>query len=345
MQVIKAGRAPGSLQITYTGTPQVALVLPLAPGIASVPAVAGAGQATFTATAGPTINSFSYSESAQPIPGKQLLTLSFDDLDGVSGNFSLGQTALLTTFQANAVVNIGGNCVIGTHTALTTFRMNALVNVAGNFQPSTMPALTTFEVNSLVNVGALFAPTTMAVLTVFRVNSLVNIIGAFTPQAMAALTTFEANALLNVGGNFNPSAMGSLVTFQVNSVQNIAGNMSPLSMGSLTTWSLAGMVKYGGTISIPSASMANVSNVTLGTIGTLKAIAGATITLSGLKLPSANVNAILALLVSLDGTAGTTLWGPAQTLTINGGTNGAPTGQGATDKTTLQGRGATITTN
>jgi hypothetical protein len=85
--------------------------------------------------------------------------------------------------------------------------------------------------------------------------------------------------------------------------------------------------------------------MTLGTIGTLKAINGATINVSGQALTSASVNAILHLLVSLDGTNGTTLWGSGKTLTINGGTNAAPSGQGATDKATLQGRGATITTN
>ncbi len=115
-------------------------------------------------------------------------------------------------------------------------------------------------------------------------------------------------------------------------------------MASLTTASFAGMVAYGSTITINSG-LGNLTSVTLGTIGTLKSIAGATINISGQKLTQANVNAILALLVSLDGTNGTTLWGAGKTLTINGGTNGAPSGQGITDKATLQGRGATITTN
>lgn len=105
------------------------------------------------------------------------------------------------------------------------------------------------------------------------------------------------------------------------------------------------MVNYASTITVPSATCANVASVTLGTVGTLKSILGATITLSGLKLPSANVNAVLALLVSLDGTNGTTLWGSGKTLNISGGTNGAPTGQGITDKATLVARGATVTTN
>lgn len=104
------------------------------------------------------------------------------------------------------------------------------------------------------------------------------------------------------------------------------------------------MIVWGSNIAMNSSN-GNLASITLGTIGTLKQIAGTTITLSGQKLTSANVNAIMALLVSLNGSSGTTAWGSGKTLTINGGTNGAPTGQGITDKATLVARGATITTN
>jgi hypothetical protein len=115
-------------------------------------------------------------------------------------------------------------------------------------------------------------------------------------------------------------------------------------MAALTTINAPAMVSYASTISAPSASMGNVTTAVFGTVGTLKSIGG-NITLSGLKLDAASVNGILALLVSLDGTNGTTLWGSGRVLTINGGTNAAPSGQGITDKATLQARGCTITTN
>lgn len=94
-----------------------------------------------------------------------------------------------------------------------------------------------------------------------------------------------------------------------------------------------------------NSALGNLANVTLGTVGTLKTVTGATINISGQKLTAASVNAILALLVSLDGTNGTTLWGAGKTLDVSGGTSSAPTGQGITDKATLIGRGATVTTN
>lgn len=315
------GGAAYELKITYTGTPQTALVLPLVPGIAVVPVAAVGGQATYTAAAGPTIAGFSYSEG-NLTTGNRLLTLNFDDLAGVSGSFSPGSMTALTALQANALVIVGLN-----------------------FSPATLPALTTLEANSLVTVANTFGPNAMAVLTTMQFNSLVGIGGGFSPNTMALLTTMEANSLVRIGTSFAPSTMASLVTLSFPALTTIGTTFAPVTMAACTTVSLPAMVSYGSTIAIPSASMGNVAAFTMGTVGTLKSIAGATITLSGLKLPSSEVNAILALLVSLDGTNGTTLWGTGKTLTINGGTNGAPTGQGATDKTTLQARGATITTN
>jgi len=151
-------------------------------------------------------------------------------------------------------------------------------------------------------------------------------------------------ALQTVSGNFSPNTMASLTTVSANALQTVGGTVVIAIMAALTTVSFANAVSYGSTITMNS-NLGNLVSVTLGTVGTLKSIGGTTINISGQKLTAVSVNALLALLVSLDGTNGTTTWGSGKTLTINGGTNSAPTGQGATDKTTLQGRGATITTN
>jgi hypothetical protein len=60
-------------------------------------------------------------------------------------------------------------------------------------------------------------------------------------------------------------------------------------------------------------------------------------------LPSASINAILADFVAAH-TAGR-INGANLRLGLSGGTNGAPTGQGVTDRTFLVGLGAVITTN
>jgi len=61
-------------------------------------------------------------------------------------------------------------------------------------------------------------------------------------------------------------------------------------------------------------------------------------TASGCALSAASVNHILARHVANAAYV-------SGTVTLNGGTNAAPTGQGITDKTTLQGRGVTVLTN
>ena len=381
-----------SLKITYTGTPQTALVFSMVPGNAIVPIVAGSGQMTYTAGNTPAIASFTYAEtSALSTSGADKLTsFSFDDLVSVSGAFtpsmpsatsfqantltsvggafSPGGGLALTTLEANALTYVGGAFSPGA-SGLTSFQFNSLVSVGGAFQPSGMGFLTTFQCNSLVSVGGLFQPSSLTILTSLQLNSLVTVGGTFQPQTMAALTTLQCNALTYIGGSFQVSSMASLTTLECNSLEVVRGAFQPStlallttltfntlttigsllslsnSMPSLTTVSFAGMINYESSILISSIGCPNVSSVTLGTIGTLKSISGSTITLSGLMIPSANVNDILALLVSLDGTGGTTLWGAGKTLLINGGTNGAPTGTGITDKATLIARGATVTTN
>jgi len=62
------------------------------------------------------------------------------------------------------------------------------------------------------------------------------------------------------------------------------------------------------------------------------------INLSGLALGVTHVNQILSDLVSSG-------WGAGSTLNIQGGTSSGPSGQGIVDVATLEGRGATVTTN
>ncbi|MDP2136365.1 MAG: hypothetical protein Q8J74_00790 [Candidatus Didemnitutus sp.] len=274
-----------------------------------------------------------------------LTTLSLPELVAVGGGFSPSFMASLTTLSLPKLTRVVGAFSPGNMAALTTLSIPELVTVGGIFGPSSMSALITLTAPKLVTVRGTFNPGAMAALTTLSLPELVTVSGTFSPSSVALLTTLSAPKLATVGGNFNPSWMAALTTISLPQLTIITGTCNPSNMALLATFSLPAMVSYGSTISIPSASMGNVSSVTLGTIGTLKSISGTTITLSGLKIPSANVNAILALLVSLDGTNGTTLWGSGKTITINGGTNGAPTGQGLTDKATLQGRGATITTN
>ena len=246
------------------------------------------------------------------------------------------------TFDNLAGIMGQSNFAPDTLEGLTSLSFPILAYVGGSFYPSTLPSLTTLSIPVLANVGT-FSPNGMNSLTTLSAPELVYP-GNFTPNTMSALTTFSFPKLRSVVGNFSPNTMGSLTTVSMPSLIYVAGNASIATMASLTTASFPAMIQWGGTI-IMNTALGKLANVTLGTVGTLKTIAGATTNISGQKLTAASVNAILALLVSLDGTNGTTLWGAGKTLNVSGGTSSAPTGQGIVDKATLIARGATVTTN
>jgi hypothetical protein len=94
-----------------------------------------------------------------------------------------------------------------------------------------------------------------------------------------------------------------------------------------------------GTITIEAESLVDL---TLGTIGVSKQF-GDILCQASSPLSSESVNRILALLVSLDGTNGTTLWNGQVLLNAVGAE--PPTGQGLLDVATLEARGATVGVN
>jgi len=263
-----------------------------------------------------TQTTFSFTD---PVGG--LTSLTFDNLAGMVG---------------------GANFSPASASAITSISLPKLAYVSGSFNASTMASLTTLSIPVLA-YAAQFSPASMNSLTTLSAPELVYA-GGFLPATMSALTTFYFPLLRSVPGTFSPNTMGSLTTVSLPSLVYVGGNASLATMASLTTANFPAMIQWGGTIAM-NTGLGKLADVTLGTVGTLKVITGATTNISGQKLTAASVNAILALLVSLDGTNGTTLWGSGKTVNVSGGTSSAPTGQGIVDKATLVARGATVTTN
>ena len=356
-----------ALKLTYTGTPRAAIMLPLAPGVVTIPPALVAGQATYSPTPGQHITGLTYTEVAAlgTTTGPHLLTLSFDDCGGCAGDFALTNFPSLTALSLPVFMACAGNFAPVHMPLLTTLSHPALL-YAGYYQPAFLDTLATLSAASLQHVVHDFYPQFMAGLTSWNFPSLASVGGDvraasfgslvtlsfpalafvggnFNPNTMASLTSLGLAALANVLGDFHPQSMGALTTINAPALANVSGNITIDTMASLTTVSLANLVTCPGTISLQTSN-GNLTSVTLGTPGVTKALTGASIRIDGQKLTAASVNAILALLVSLDGTNGTTFWG-SKTLIINGGTNAAPTGQGITDKATLIARSASITTN
>lgn len=219
-----------------------------------------------------------------------------------------GTLDALTTLSLPNMVTAGS--IIFSSTSLTTHSYPSLVNMLGNFG-GTLPALTTISVPNLVSIGNSFNGTFSTITTV-NFPSLVSLGAAF--PTLAACTSFLVPSLQVIGGAF------------------------ALTAASLTTFSLPAIVIMASTFSITAANMTTFS---MGS--TLKSVGG-NFTMSGMKLDADSVNGILVSLAALDGTNGTTAYS-SKTINIGGGTSAAPSGAGATAKTTLQGRGCTVTTN
>jgi len=83
----------------------------------------------------------------------------------------------------------------------------------------------------------------------------------------------------------------------------------------------------------------NLQALVIGTIGVTKSLQN--ITIGDTLLTTVSLDRLLALLVSLDGTNGTTLWGIGKTLSMNSIAQ-APSATGLANKVILEGRGATI---
>ena len=277
-----------------------------------------------------------------------------------------GDNAVTPLAGVSSMSNLSFTDSLGLLTTLEFTNLNSLLTPSSGFSPSGLANLTSLSLPELTYVGSSFNPIQCGSLTALSIPLLVFVGNAFSPGTMAALTTLSAPALAFVGGNFQPATMASLTTFSFPALKYIAGQFAPATMASLAVISLPNLQKIGGgstvsamasltQVSLPSmvayvagltasSGLGNLTTVTLGTIGTLK-IGPSPISITGQKLDQASVNGILALLVSLDGTNGTTLWGAGKTVNLSGGTSAAPSGAGISDKATLVARGATVTTN
>jgi hypothetical protein len=136
------------------------------------------------------------------------------------------------------------------------------------------------------------------------------------------------------------SALSTLSAPQLATAGNISATLCP----ALDNVDLSGLVKAGSIDIASSPSMAPLSYVTLGTVGITKAL-GSPLNLSGYMLTSSSMDQILAVVASLDGTNGTTLWGPGNTLIITGGPGISPSAAGYANRDIIVARGGTVVTN
>lgn len=136
--------------------------------------------------------------------------------------------------------------------------------------------------------------------------------------------------------------LGETISIPATEIKTTFGNCV-----NITTLSFPNAVTHN-TVAIYGCS--SLANLTLGSVGTLKSIYydpndGAAVYLADCALSSASVTHVLDILISLDGTNGTTEWGAGSTLDISGGTSAVPSAGDLVKIATLEARGATINYN
>jgi hypothetical protein len=185
---------------------------------------------------------------------------------------------------------------------------------------------------SLNGSGIVNFPNLIRILGVYSAGSIfLNVEFTYLNNISFPLLEVIFNGYLHIHhNNFTTLTFPNLKTILYNNVQvENNNNLTYLSFPSLVN----GIYN--------NFSFNNNALISISFSSNLKSIDG--LSLTNNRLSTTSVNDLLSLLVSLDGTNGTTLWNV--TLNISGGSNAVPSGQGITDVATLVARGATIYTN
>lgn len=283
-----------------------------------------------------------YSEANALSPS--LTSISFDNIDCTIADLAPLVANGLTKIEAPLLASAFSSLLTNPLPALQTVSFPSLKFVQGAFiTTNSAPHLTTISAPVLKTISSMNITTGVPLLSSVDLPSLTECVGALSIANAPSLVTLNFPSLKRAGGTmtFNgDSALSTLSAPQLATAGNISATLCP----ALDNVDLSGLVKAGSIDIASSPSMAPLSYVTLGTVGITKAL-GSPLNLSGYMLTSSSMDQILAVVASLDGTNGTTLWGPGNTLIITGGPGISPSAAGYANRDIIVARGGTVVTN
>ena len=364
-QAANAGLSLGTAVIeTVTGTNYVPYTYAITPGFPT----SRDGVLTPVNAAGVTVERYDLAYGG-------LVTLTQNNLVGVSGNYSPSSMASLTTLSNPLLSYVGAAYQPNTMASLTTLSTPLLAYVGGTYGPNTMDSITTLSTPLLTFVGGTYGPNFMASLTILSAPLLAYAF-SYQPNNMASLTTLSAPLLAYVGFNYGPNTMASLTTLSAPLLTFVGGEFQPRILASLTTINFPALTSIGvdlartffGNGRIFLQSMAALTSVTLPAIEVIGALSSISVSIisgtaalstftlgstlrrvegnviiTSCALDQASVDGLLVRLAALDGTGVTTAYS-TKTVTITG-TSAAPSATGLAAKATLVARGCTVTHN
>lgn len=171
---------------------------------------------------------------------------------------------------------------------------------------------------------------------------------SFTSASLDLAGQFSISGGANVGfpslttlsGSAAAIIFGSAVeSVDFGSVASLDGTQLSIQSTSITSADFPDLASISNGADLLIQSNASLTEISLPVLVLL--VDGFELLFNGNALPSANVNEILAIVLAIVTDQSLT----SGTLALQGGTNGAPTGQGITDKSDLITAGITVTTN
>lgn len=264
------------------------------------------------------------------------------DLVGIIGGLEISKCPDLVSVSWPALTMVvGSSDYVGyTHEnlpSLTTLGLDALQYCSG-FALNFLTALTNINLPALVVCDGQFDVNNNDVLTSVSAPLCVTVRGnALDFQFDPLLTTVEFPSLLFVQ-SIHFVSCDAMVTVEFPVVTRIF-NLVLSDCPNMTSFSLPLMEAVGGAITV-NGNMTGLTTFTLGS--SLKFVADS-MDFSGAALDQTSVDGLLVQLAALDGTNGTTSY-DGHTINFSGSC-AAPSATGLTAKSTLEGRGNTVTVN
>lgn len=254
-------------------------------------------------------------------------------LDSIGGAVDFSPATGLTELSFPYLSSFGGALNLGSLTSLVRLTLDKLATVAGAFTLTGDAALPALSLPVLTSVGGAFAAGGCTLLVSMSMPLLATISGDFTLTSNTHLAALSLPLLTSVGGNLAGGGCSLLASVSLPLLATVNGDLI-LDTAIFPSLSLPALTAIGGTGKKLSAK--NNTSLTTVSLPLFVPVNGNVIDFSGCALTAASVNHILARCVAAGITSGT--------ITLNGGTNAAPTGQGATDSATLTAAGVTVTT-
>lgn len=278
---------------------------------------------------------------------------SFGNPVTVTGNLTLQNDVVTTSLIFRNLTSIGGNAQFVVNTALNLIQFSALEEVTGFLNISANTNLESIILPALETTGAdliLEGPS----VTIFQIPQLITVgnelsfsnLDSLTSLSLPNLTTTVSNAYFTLAAATSVS-IPSLIIVDADLIFVGCSLMETVNLSSLVEVTLNFGIAATSLTALALPSLTTVGNgFTANATPTLISFSapnwlptdGTTINFSGDALSQVSVNHILARCVANAAFV-------SGTVDLSGGTNAAPSGQGAADVITLTGRGVTVTTN